>query len=247
MGVYFIVNKQTSQPKKNKFFFDVGSTILLSSRIKDYRNASLPTSTDSRPVEVQLRTYGLAIFTFIFMEFPLVNYLNADGSFNKPQAQRDVLSVEQYFILTLKPVLNFMRVVNYAPCTGKPVFLYQDDVLVYEADSSVEASHDLNITVHSLYRCRKANSKLLGLFTVSLTGPESNTVSKIIPLVELRSIINEVKAKRGILERKSVVLTNILTNESFTFNSISEAARNIGVSQPFLGRTIKSGRPSLGK
>ena len=80
--------------------------------------------------------------------------------------------LEQYLILNLKPSLTIVKVTNTAPYTdhselssekwnkmvtsmSQPIYLYLDDVLVFETDSAAVSVRQLGIGVISFFRNRK--------------------------------------------------------------------------------------------
>ena len=85
---------------------------------------------------------------------------------------RKIIILEQYLILTLNPSLNTVKVANTAPYTdhsdlspekwnkmvtsmSQPIYLYLDDVLVFETDSAAVSVRQLGIGVISFFRNRK--------------------------------------------------------------------------------------------
>ena len=82
---------------------------------------------------------------------------------------RKIIILEQYLILTLNPSLNTVKVVNTAPYTdhsdlspekwnkmvtsmSQPIYLYLDDVLVFEAPSAAVGARQLGIGAVSFFR-----------------------------------------------------------------------------------------------
>lgn len=101
------------------------------------------------------------------------------------------LSLEQYYIFTLNPSLNVVKVAGSQPlvkhseehinrivsANSKPVYVYKDNILVYEAKSASELIKKINISQSTITKCfNDPEYKVLNSLIISHKEPSSNII-----------------------------------------------------------------------
>lgn len=138
-GIYIWINMLTGEQY-------VGSSVELAKRVANYKQDIAKNKT--RPIIANMSKYGVENFslTIYLVEQVQLEEIK-DASIN---LLRKIIILEQYLILTLNPSLNTVKVVNTAPYTdhsdlspekwnkmvtsmSQSIYLYLDDVLVFEA------------------------------------------------------------------------------------------------------------------
>lgn len=103
------------------------------------------------------------------------------------------LCLEQYYIFILNPSLNSVKVAGSNPivehtkehiasikkANSKPIYVYKDNTLIYQADSANILKKEINISQSTITKCIKNPSfKCFKFLTISHVGPSSDVIIK---------------------------------------------------------------------
>ena len=133
-------------------------------------------------------------------------YIINTAGINKSRIRDLALSLEQYYIFTLKPTLNSIKVagcnpiVNYSEehiasikkANSKPVYVYKDNILIFEGSSATELKKETGISPSTIsLSLKNPSKKVLNYFNISHEGPTPNTVIEKINAQTLKNLFKE--------------------------------------------------------
>lgn len=208
----------------------------LAKRVANYKQDIAKKKT--RPVISNISKFGHFSLTIYLVELVQLEEMK-DASLT---LLRKLVILEQYLILTLKPSLNTVKVANTAPYTdhselspegrnkmvtsmSQPIYLYLDDVLVFEAASAAVGARQLGIGVVSFFRNMKDGTKLFRRYTVSRVGPTENTKVALIPIDALKKLFEGYRVESGLNKHSmQVLIKDTINNTEYTAPSIATAS-----------------------
>ncbi len=223
-GIYIWTNMLTGEQY-------IGSSVELAKRVANYKQDI--SKNKARPIISNMSKYGLENFTLTIYLVELVQLKEIKDA--NIDLLRKIIILEQYLILTLKPSLNTVKVANTAPYTdhselspqkwnkmvtsmSQPIYIYLDDVLVFEAASAAVGARQLGIGVVSFFRNMKDGTKLFRRYTVSRIGPTENTKVSLIPVEALKKLFDQyrVESRVGLNTNSMKVLIKDTINNTET-------------------------------
>lgn len=219
MGVYIWKNTITGDQY-------VGSSVNLGRRIREHLRG-----VGSYKLHSTINTYGVQNFTLQFY------ILSVGYTKNDTIMFRNMLALEQYFLLTLNPTLNVLRTVDTlftidgTSPKSKPVYFYQKDVLIYSGISINAVAKELGLTVHILAGAIKRGS-LYYQFKVTNSPIINNCNIHLISPNLLKTMIIAAKDKRYdpnefmlLPFSTPVIVTDTETDKKYIVRSIKQAAK----------------------
>jgi hypothetical protein len=148
-----------------------------------------------------------------------------DKNLFKPQ---DALLLEQYMLLNKNYDLNTLRVVNFGPSKGNPIYVYNLDctVLYYQAESQISLKRVLGIHTSTSHKYLDSNIPYLNNF-ILLSFAVPNVVFSDVEVKELRNIMDKerrVNYELGTRRSVPVILEikegNTFVNPTTTTNKL---------------------------
>nr|YP_011020435.1 GIY-YIG endonuclease [Ganoderma weberianum]WQH62857.1 GIY-YIG endonuclease [Ganoderma weberianum] len=147
------------------------------------------------------------------------------------------LCLEQYYIFNLNPSPHSIKVAGYNPiveftkehiasikkANSKPVYVYKDKTLLYEATSATELIKETNISHSTVTNSLKnPKKKVFEVLNVSHISPTPDIKIKNLDAQTLKEIINKYSTvgKRTSLE-VSLTLIDHASNKTCTFSNSS--------------------------
>lgn len=238
-GVYIFTNN-----KNGKQY--VGSSINLKARLTTYFNVNYRHNSQlllNDFQKFQYSDYNLQIFIIP----------NDFSSMNMEIIRKKTLVLEQYYLFTMNPCLNTIKVAGRPTGINKPVFVYCNNVLIFEALSFSLLSEVTGISVTTLRKTSLLFQKII-LTNVRIT----NCITDLITPNDFRVLINYYKQKsqmekisriNSVSVNKSsvsVIAKNSVTNEEISSNSLKELSRLLSnhsehVSYSTIQRYLKKG------
>jgi len=177
-GVYIWTNLKTGEQ-------NVGSSINLYTRLRSYFKPSI-VNEGNRLINQSMKKFGIE-------NFKLDLYIiNTTGMVNS-KIRALTLCLEQYYIFFLNPSLNSVKVAGSNPivehtkehiasikkANSKPIYVYKDNTLIYQADSANILKKEINISQSTITKCIKNPSfKCFKFLTISHVGPNSDVIIK---------------------------------------------------------------------
>jgi len=225
-GVYIFTNLKTGEQ-------NVGSSINLYTRLRSYFKPSI-FNEGNRLINQSMKTFGIN-------KFKLDIYIIDTTEMEYSQIRAVTLCLEQYYIFILKPSLNSIKVAGSNPivelskehiasikkANSKPVYVYKNKTLLYEASSATELIKETNISPNTVSKSLKDPSiKVFEVFNISHIGPTPDIKIKKVDIQTLKDLINKycTVGKRTSL-KVNLTLVDHTSNKIHTFSSSSEAKR----------------------
>ena len=220
-GIYMLVNNVSG-------LIYVGSSTHFGLRLLHYLKNS--TQTNLRLVLQNIRDTKIANFTLQYYRIPL-----------HLQEERLLHGLEQYYILSLNPGLNTLKVVNGIPggmrisahnsqMTSVPIYVSISDQIVYIFDSlngiTNNAMTGLNASTNTIINCLDNDTLFLGIYQLSRIRP--NNLSELETVLMTREeIINHVNKVRlsKIIYTPPITIVRLLDNTTFNFINFNEARK----------------------
>lgn len=238
-GVYVFTNN-----KNGKQY--VGSSTNISSRLTTYFNSNY--KYNSRLLLNDFKEFVYSDYTLQIFLIP-----NDFSSININIVRIKTLVLEQYYIFTLNPSLNTIKVAGCPTGLSKPVFVYLNNTLIFEAPSFSVLSEITGISVITL----RETSLIFGKITISSTKVIKVNENLLDPK-DFRAIVDSLRQRSytrklsritsNSVAKTSIAITatNLLTNEKITCSSIKEISRiftkrNVHVSYSTIQRYVHSG------
>jgi GIY-YIG catalytic domain len=143
-GVYIWTNLKTGEQ-------NVGSSINLYTRLRSYFKPSI-LNEGNRLINKNMKTFGI-------QNFKLDIYIIDTTGMEYLKIRAMTLCLEQYYIFIFNPFLNSIKVARSKPivnftkehiasikkANSKPVYMYKNKTLLYEASSATELIKEINI------------------------------------------------------------------------------------------------------
>jgi group I intron endonuclease len=225
-GVYIWTNLKTGEQ-------NVGSSINLYTRLRSYFTPSI-INMGNRLINKSMKTFGM-------LNFKLDIYIIDTTGMEPSKIRAVTLCLEQYYIFILKPSLNSIKVAGSKPivefteehiasikkANSKPVFVYKNKTLLYEAPSAIELIKETNLSPSTVAKSLKDPSKkVFKVLNISHIGPAPDIKFKKVDAQTLKDLINEYSTvgKRTSIKVISTLIDHT-NNEIHTFSKNSEAKK----------------------
>jgi NADH-ubiquinone oxidoreductase chain 3 len=227
-GVYIWTNLKTGEQ-------NVGSSINLYTRLRSYFKPSI-LNKGNRLINQSMKTFGIE-------NFKLDIYIIDTAGMVYSKIRAVTLCLEQYYIFILNPSLNKIKVAGSNPiveftkehiasikkANSKPVYVYKDKTLIYEAPSAIKLIKETNISNSTVSNSLKDPSiKVFEVLTISHISPtatgDPDIVINKVDANTLKELINNYcpVGKRTSL-KVNLTLIDHTSNNIHTFSSGSEA------------------------
>jgi NADH-ubiquinone oxidoreductase chain 3 len=223
-GVYIWTNLKTGEQ-------NVGSSINLYTRLRSYFKPSM-LNEGNRLINKNMKIFGI-------QNFKLDIFIIDTTGMKYSKIKAVTLCLEQYYIFILNPFLNSIKVAGSNPivnftkehiesikkANSKPVFVYNDKTLLYEAPSATELIKETNISQSSVSKSLKDPSiKIFDVLNISHIGPTPDIKIKKVDAQTLKELINKycTVGKRTTL-KLNLTLIDHTSNNIYSFSSSSEA------------------------
>jgi len=246
-GVYIWTNLKTGEQ-------NVGSSINLYTRLRSYFKPSI-VNEGNRLINQSMKKFGIE-------NFKLDLYIiNTTGMVNS-KIRALTLCLEQYYIFFLNPSLNSVKVAGSNPivehtkehiasikkANSKPIYVYKDNTLIYQADSANILKKEINISQSTITKCIKNPSfKCFKFLTISHVGPNSDVIIKKWSAEILNNFIlenSQTVYQPGMNKKKHIIMTSV-NGEVFSFSSIKDAKLHFKVRQSTISSNINKDEPVL--
>jgi len=225
-GVYIWTNLKTGEQ-------NVGSSINLYTRLRSYLKPSI-LNEGNRLINQSMKTFGI-------QNFKLDIYIIDTTGLVYSKIRAVTLCLEQYYIFILNPSLNSIKVAGSNPiveftkehissikkANSKPVYVYINNTLIYEAPSATELIKETNISHNTVSKSLKDPSiKVFKVLNISHIGPTPDIEIKKVDAQTLKDLINNFSkaGKRNSWKVKLTLIDHISKN-IYTFSNSSEAKR----------------------
>jgi hypothetical protein len=179
-----------------------------------------------------MKTFGIENFK---LEIYIINKTGME--YSKIRAVN--LCLEQYYIFILNPSLNSIKVAgsdhivkftkehiaSIKKANSKPVYVYKDKTLLYEAPSTVNLIKETNISLSTVSKYLKYPSKkIFKILNISHISPTPDIKIKKVDAQTLKDLINKycTVGKRTAL-KLNLTLIDHISNKYHTFCSGSKA------------------------
>jgi NADH:ubiquinone oxidoreductase subunit 3 (subunit A) len=223
-GVYIWTNLKTGEQ-------NVGSSINLYIRLRSYFKPSI-LNEGNRLINQSMKTFGID-------NFKLDIYIIDTTGMEYSKIRAVSLCLEQYYIFILNPSLNSIKVAGSNPiveftkehiasikkANSKPVYVYNDKTLLYEAPSATELIKETNISHSTVSKSlKKPSIKVFEVLNISHIGPTPDIKIQKVDAKTLKDLINKycTVGKRTTL-KVNLTLIDHTSNMIHTFSSSSEA------------------------
>jgi hypothetical protein len=223
-GVYIWTNLKTGEQ-------NVGSSINLYTRLRSYFKPSI-LNEGNRLINQSMKRFGI-------INFKLDIYIIDTTGMQYSKFRAVTLCLEQYYIFILNPSLNSIKVAGSNPiveftkehiasikkANSKPVYVYNNKTLIFEAPSATELIREVNISHNTVSKSLKdPNIKVFKVLNISHIGPTPDTEIKKVDVLTLNDLINKycTIGKRYTM-KVNVTLIDHTSNKNYTFSSNSEA------------------------
>ena len=223
-GVYIWTNLKTGEQ-------NVGSSIDLYTRLRSYFKPSI-LNEGNRLINQSMKIFGID-------NFKLDIYIIDTTGMEYSKIRAVTLCLEQYYIFNLNPSLNSIKVAGSNPiveftkehiasikkANSKPVYVYKDKTLLYEATSATELIKETNISHSTVTNSLKnPQKKVFEVLKISHESPTPDIKIKKVDAQTLKEIINKYSTvgKRTSL-KVSLTLIDHESNNTYTFSNSSEA------------------------
>ena len=204
----------------------VGSSINFSLRLRHYL-------TNTKEVRIRLilqniRDVGISNFTLMFYRIP-----------PHLQERRLLLALEQYYILSLDPALNTLKVVNETPGGMRlsennsikksvPIFVSIGSQLVYVFDSlngvNNSAMSGFNASTNSILAHLSNGEPFLGVYQLSRVRPLEIRDGGLMTQAELMKHIEKLRLSLMVYT-PPITIVRLSDNEMFNFINFNEARK----------------------
>lgn len=190
-------------------------------------------SISLRKILADIQTTGITNFTLRIYILPL--FL---------QEKRLMLALEQYYMLSEKPVNNTLYVAAGSPggqrvaeanrlLNRKPIFMYLDNKLIFKFESLINGENSianiLNVSSNPLYRALKGDLFFKTfVLTYELLSHADN--DNLLTLNAVQILFSQVRSELNLEKQKKpdpfppVTFVRLLDNQSFDFPSFKEAS-----------------------
>ena len=190
-GVYIWTNLKTGEQ-------NVGSSINLYTRLRSYFKPST-LNEGNRLINQNMKTFGI-------QNFKLDIYIIDTTGMESSKIRAVTLCLEQYYIFILNPFLNSIKVAGSNPivefskehiasiikANSKPVYVYKNKTLLYEASSAKNLIKETNISQNSVSKSLKDPSiKVFQVLNISHIGPTPDIKIQKVNAETLIELINK--------------------------------------------------------
>ncbi len=245
VGVYVLTNKLTGDQYVGSSHLvcvrvnPYTDSVNLEARIKRYFSPSV-LANEKRSITKSLVEYGIENFS---LQIYKIDPSLFEGDFTL-QERALSLALEQYYIFTLNPVLNHIKVAGATPggpmdentklsikkSNSKPLYIYNHDktILYYISESSAPILQEFNLCKHTLWRHLASGVALYGKLTISKELLPGVTM-KLLDIKELAEILAEGKSTSNLNyksnQKISITLIDNETNKEYFFASLRSASK----------------------
>jgi hypothetical protein len=183
-----------------------------------------------------IREYGLN-------SFKLSIYIIDKKDVDKNTIKGITLCLEQYFIFTLNPILNSIKVAGSNPinevtidhknkirqANSKPIWVYYNNTIIYKASSSVNLAKEIGIKQSTITNSLKNPEKFIfnkfKFKRLSEQEIDENFGTKLLDAKTVIKLINKnISIGKRTNTRVDMKLINHINNKTYTFPT-SESAR----------------------
>jgi NADH-ubiquinone oxidoreductase chain 3 len=223
-GIYIWTNLKTGEQ-------NVGSSINLYTRLRSYFKPSI-INEGNRLINQSMKTFGI-------INFKLDIYIIDTTGMEYSKIRAVTLCLEQYYIFILNPSLNSIKVAGSNPivehtkehiasikkANSKPVFVYNNKTLLYEAPSATELIKETKISPSTVSKSLNDPSiKVFKVLNISHIGPTPDiNINKVDAQTLKELIAKDCTVGNRTTWKVNLTLIDHTSNETHTFNSSSEA------------------------
>lgn len=217
VGVYVWVNLRARY---------VGSSTNVGRRVREHLRGAGSTKLHANIIEHGLHNFHLHVY-IVSKGYDMKNEI----------VVTNMLALEQYFILTINPVLNVLKTaetlftLDGGSPKSKSIYIYKEGTLIYSGPSLTTVAKDLGLTVDILAGALKRGS-LYYQFVVTEIPPREGIPTNILPPEQLTAMVTDARRIRYDADTfltlpfaTPVSITDIETGNSYLVRSIKQAAQ----------------------